>query len=51
MIIDGKQIKEKYLDKIKEEITSKKITLAVIQVGNDEASSVYVKQKEKCVPK
>lgn len=47
MIIDGKQIKEKYLDKIKEEITSKKITLAVIQVGNDEASSVYVKQKEK----
>ena len=46
MIIDGKQIKEKYLDKIKEEITSKKITLAVIQVGNDEASSVYVKQKE-----
>ena len=47
MIIDGKQIKEKYLDKIKEEITGKKITLAVIQVGNDEASSVYVKQKEK----
>ena len=47
MIIDGKQIKEKYLNKIKEEITSKKITLAVIQVGNDEASSVYVKQKEK----
>ena len=26
MIIDGKQIKEKYLDKIKEEITSKKIS-------------------------
>ena len=47
MIIDGKQIKEKYLNKIKEEITGKKITLAVIQVGNDEASSVYVKQKEK----
>ena len=35
MIIDGKQIKEKYLDKIKEEITSKKITLAVIQAGNE----------------
>ena len=47
MIIDGKQIKEKYLNKIKGEITGKKITLAVIQVGNDEASSVYVKQKEK----
>ena len=36
-----------YVNKIKEEITGKKITLAVIQVGNDEASSVYVKQKEK----
>ena len=47
MIIDGKQIKEKYLNLIKEEIRDKKITLAVIQVGNDEASSVYVKQKEK----
>lgn len=47
MIIDGKQIKEKYLNLIKEEISDKKITLAVIQVGNDEASSVYVKQKEK----
>ena len=29
MIIDGKQIKEKYLNQIKEEITGKKITLAV----------------------
>lgn len=47
MIIDGKQIKEKYLNLIKDEIRDKKITLAVIQVGNDEASSVYVKQKEK----
>ena len=47
MIIDGKQIKEKYLNKIKEEITGKKITLAVIQVGNDEASKLYVNNKIK----
>ena len=47
MIIDGKQIKEKYLNQIKEEITGKKITLAVIQIGADEASTVYVSQKEK----
>ena len=47
MIIDGKSIRDKYLNKIKEEVTGKDITLAVIQVGNDEASTVYVKQKEK----
>ena len=45
-IIDGKQ--EGY-DKLKEEISkiNKKINFTVIQVGNDPASNVYIKQKEK----
>lgn len=47
MIIDGKKIKEKYLEEIKSKVNGKKITLAVIQVGSDEASNVYVRQKEK----
>lgn len=49
MILDGKTLS----DKIKNEIKSKvknyliKPTLAVIQIGNDEASNVYIKAKEK----
>ena len=48
-LLDGKQIKLEMLNKLKEDLTNinEKLTLAVVQVGNDEASSVYVKQKEK----
>ena len=49
-IIDGKQISQIIKDELKEKVENLKsngvnITLAVIQVGNDPASSVYVKNK------
>ena len=51
-IIDGKRIAKEIKDKLKEEVSvlkerGTKICLAVIQVGQDAASSVYVKQQEK----
>ncbi len=51
-IIDGKIISQEIKDELKEQVTKlksegKEITLAVIQVGNDPASSVYVNNKKK----
>ena len=51
-IIDGKQISKELKDELKEKVTAYRaqgieITLAVIQVGNDKASSVYVGNKKK----
>ena len=48
-ILDGKKLKQKILDELKEEVNNLSIKpkLVVIQVGDDPASSVYVKQKEK----
>ena len=48
-IIDGKRIAKEIKDKLKEEVSvlkerGTKICLAVIQVGQDAASSVYVKR-------
>ena len=47
MILDGKNIKKVVLDEIKSEVNnlSVKPKLVVIQVGNNEASNVYIKQK------
>lgn len=47
MILDGKKIKNLILDEVKEEVIELgvKPKLAIIQVGNDDASDVYVKQK------
>lgn len=50
--IDGKQISKDIKEELKEEVTSlaaqgRKCCLAVIQVGNDPASSVYVGNKKK----
>ena len=49
MILDGKMVRDKILDelkiKIKEENLS--IKLAIILVGNNEASKIYIKNKEK----
>ena len=47
MILDGKKIKNIILDELKEEVSklSVKPKLVVIQVGNNEASNVYIKQK------
>lgn len=52
LIIDGKKISQDIKDELKEEVLALKeknvkITLAVIQVGNDPASSVYVSNKKK----
>ncbi len=51
-LIDGKLISSQIKDEVKEEISKLKekgikVSLAVIQVGNDPASSVYVKNKKK----
>lgn len=51
-IIDGKQISKQIKDELKEQVAAYKaqgieIALAVIQVGNDSASTVYVGNKKK----
>lgn len=51
-IIDGKEISKQIKDELKEKVAAYKergigITLAVIQVGNDPASTVYVRNKRK----
>lgn len=51
-LIDGKQISKEIKDELKEEVArlkeeGKSICLAVVQVGNDPASSVYVNNKKK----
>lgn len=51
-IIDGKRISTEIKDELKAEVAqmaeaSKKVCLAVIQVGSDPASSVYVNNKKK----
>lgn len=51
-IIDGKKISNEIKDELKDKVAmykaeGKEITLAVIQVGNDTASSVYVGNKKK----
>lgn len=51
-IIDGKKISQEIKDELKEKVASlktegKEAALAVIQVGNDPASSVYVNNKKK----
>lgn len=51
-MIDGKKISAEIKEELKEKVASlkaqgKEITLAVIQVGNDPASSVYVGNKKK----
>ena len=48
-IINGKEISENLKEKLKSQISEEKLklSLAVIQIGEDEASNVYIKQKEK----
>lgn len=51
-IIDGKKISTELKEELKQKVEQYKkegieITLAVIQVGNDKASSVYVGNKKK----
>lgn len=48
-LIDGKEISQKIKDELKQEIKTYMIKpcLAVVQIGNDPASDVYIKAKEK----
>lgn len=48
-LLDGKELRKKKLEELKERIKTvdKQLGLAVVQVGADEASNVYIKQKEK----
>ena len=47
MILDGKSIKKTIIDELRDEVSNLSIKpkLVVIQVGNNEASNVYIKQK------
>lgn len=52
ILIDGKKISQEIKDELKEKVVQlkkegKEVTLAVIQVGNDPASTVYVGNKKK----
>ena len=52
LVIDGKQISATIKDELKEKVAKLKeqdrnVTLAVVQVGDDKASSVYVENKKK----
>jgi bifunctional protein folD len=49
MILDGKKLRDELLVQYKEKIKDEKlnITLAIILVGNNEASKLYIKNKEK----
>ena len=49
MLIDGKEVKNKKIEELKNIIKDldTQLGLAVIQVGDDEASIVYIRQKEK----
>ena len=54
-IIDGKKISQEIKDELREQVAEQKklgkeAVLAVIQVGTDPASSVYVNNKKKSVP-
>jgi methylenetetrahydrofolate dehydrogenase (NADP+)/methenyltetrahydrofolate cyclohydrolase len=47
MILDGKNIKNIILDEVRDKVSklSVKLKLVVIQIGDDDASKVYIKQK------
>ena len=49
MILDGKKLRDKILEDLKTQVSKmdKKPTLAVILVGNDPASQIYVNNKSK----
>jgi len=47
MIIDGRKLRNEILNEIKAGAEELPITLAIIQIGDDPASTVYIKQKAK----
>ena len=53
ILLDGKALSEKIVNNLKEEVSKlkKKPTLAVVLVGNDSASKIYVNKKSECAKK
>ena len=47
MLLDGNKIKEKMMSELKPKIADLNLSLAVIQIGDDVASGVYIKKKQK----
>ena len=49
IILDGKKLRDKIFENLKQKLNnmSEKPTLAVILVGDDPASQIYVKNKKK----
>lgn len=47
IILDGKKVRDEKLKDLKNQIKDIKMTLAVIQIGNDEASNIYINEKRK----
>lgn len=46
-LLDGKKVKNEILEDLKIKISKLDLSLAVIQIGSDEASNVYINEKEK----
>lgn len=53
MLLDGKKVRDEILAKLQEQIMQEKIkaTLAIILVGSDEASQIYIRNKEQACAK
>jgi methylenetetrahydrofolate dehydrogenase (NADP+) / methenyltetrahydrofolate cyclohydrolase len=47
LILDGKTIKEEQLKELKPKVKDLNLSLAVIEIGDNEASNIYISQKEK----
>ena len=49
MLLDGKKVKLEKLNELKEKVNNldEQLELAVISIGDDKASNVYVRNKEK----
>ena len=47
MLLDGERLKSKILDNLKKEIKSNRLNvkLAIIMIGDNDASKIYVKNK------
>ena len=52
-ILDGRAIRDQILEEAKEKLAklNEKSTLSIILVGNDPASTIYVREKEKAAAK
>ena len=47
IILDGKSLKEEILNDLKNKTSNLNLSFAVIQIGDNEASNVYIRQKKK----